>query len=169
VSARCRFPTAGCRFDLRRRVAPLTTPHTRKPLDSPELAETANLALVRDYLAALEAGEAGPPLARFFTANAVQVEFPNRLNPHGGRSDLATMLERSLQGKQLLQSQEYRVRSAIAHADRVAVEADWTGTLAIPAAGLPAGGVMRAHFAMFFECVEGKIHRQHNYDCFEPW
>jgi ketosteroid isomerase-like protein len=138
-------------------------------MDTPNSAEAANLALVREYLAALEVGEAGASLGRFFTPDATQVEFPNRLNPGGGRSDLATMLERSVQGKQLLQSQEYRVRSAIARGDRVAVEADWTGTLAIPLAGLPAGGTMRAHFAMFFECVYGRIHRQHNYDCFEPW
>jgi len=141
-------------------------------MDSPHSADTANLALVREYLEALEAleaGEAGPPLGRFFTADAIQVEFPNRLNPGGGRSDLATMLERSLQGKQLLRSQAYRVVTAIARGDRVAVEAEWTGTLAIPAAGLPAGGTMRAHFAMFFECAEGRIRRQHNYDCFEPW
>lgn len=138
-------------------------------MDSPDSAGTANLALVRAYLEALGAGEAGPSLRRFFTPDAMQVEFPNRLNPGGGRSDLATMLERSIQGKQLLHSQEYRVVTAIARGDRVAVEAEWTGTLAVPAAGLPAGGTMRAHFAMFFECAEGKIHRQRNYDCFEPW
>lgn len=138
-------------------------------MDSSDSADTANLALVLEYLAALAAGEAGPSLRRFFTPDAIQVEFPNRLNPGGGRSDLATMLERSLQGKQLLQSQEWRVISAIAGGDRVAVEADWSGTLANPVAGLPAGGTMRAHFALFFELVEGRIHRQHNYDCFEPW
>jgi ketosteroid isomerase-like protein len=138
-------------------------------MDSPDSADTSNLALVREYLAALGAGEAGPSLRRFFTPDATQVEFPNRLNPGGGRSDLATLLERSLQGKRLLRSQEYRVISAIAGGGRVAVEADWTGTLAIPVAGLPAGGTMRAHFALFFELVEGRIHRQRNYDCFEPW
>ena len=138
-------------------------------MDFTASTEETNLALVCDYLEALEAGEAGAPLARFFTSDAIQVEFPNRLNPRGGQSDLATMLERSVQGKQLLQSQEYRIRSAIARGDRVAVEAEWSATLVIAVGGLPAGSVMRAHFAMFFECTEGRIRRQHNYDCFEPW
>lgn len=134
-----------------------------------EASDAANLALVREYLSALERGEVGAALARFFTPDAVQVEFPNRLNPNGGRSDLATMLERSERGKALLQSQRYVVGSAIARDSVVAVEAEWSATLAVPVGTIPAGGSMRAHFAMFFEFVDGKIHRQRNYDCFEPW
>ena len=42
-------------------------------------------------------------------------------------------------------------------------------TLAVPVASLPAGGVMRARFAMFFECKGGKIWRIRNYNCSEPW
>lgn len=134
-----------------------------------EAFEAANLALVREYLSALEQGETGEALARFFTPDAIQVEFPNRLNPNGGRSDLATMLERSERGAQLLQSQRYVVGSAVARDSVVAVEAEWSATLAVPVGTIPAGGSMRAHFAMFFEFVDGKIHRQRNYDCFEPW
>ena len=134
-----------------------------------EASDAANLALVREYLSALEAGEVGGALSRFFTPDAVQEEFPNRLNPNGGQSDLATMLERSARGAQLLQSQCYVVGSAIARDSVVAVEAEWSATLAVPVGAIPADGSMRAHFAMFFEFVDGKIHRQRNYDCFEPW
>ena len=134
-----------------------------------EASDAANLALVRAYLSAIEGGEAGAALARFFTPDAVQEEFPNRLNPNGGRSDLATMLERSERGKQLLESQRYVVGSAIARDSAVAVEAEWSGTLAVPVGTIPAGGSMRARFAMFFELADGKIRRQRNYDCFEPW
>jgi len=35
--------------------------------------------------------------------------------------------------------------------------------------GLPAGQTMTARFAMFFEMRDGKIARDHTYDCFEPW
>jgi ketosteroid isomerase-like protein len=128
-----------------------------------ESSEAANLALVREYLSALERGEAGGALARFFTEDAIQEEFPNRLNPNGGRSD------RSERGRQLLQSQRYVVRSAIVRGSEVAVEAEWSATVAVAVGTIPAGGSMRAFFAMFFECAEGKIRRQRNYDCFEPW
>ncbi|HEX7069986.1 MAG TPA: nuclear transport factor 2 family protein [Rhodothermales bacterium] len=131
--------------------------------------EQSNLAIVRDYLAALERGEVGDALARFFTEDAVQVEFPNRLNPAGQQSDLSTMLARSVQGQHVLSSQRYEIVSEVAQGERVAVEARWTGTLAIQMGSLTAGSEMKAHFAMFFEFRDGRIARQHNYDCFEPW
>lgn len=131
--------------------------------------EAANLALLRSYLAALEAGAIGDDLARFFTADAEQVELPNRLNPKGGRSDLATMLARAEQGRALLRAQRYVVHRAVARGSVVAMEAEWTGILAVPLGSLAAGSEMRAHFAMFFDIVDGRIRAQRNYDCFEPW
>lgn len=131
--------------------------------------EAVNLATVRAYLEALEAGAAGEALARFFAPDARQVELPNRLNPNGGDSDLPTLLRRAEQGRKLLRSQSYQIRSEVAQGSRVAVEALWTGTLAVPLGTLAAGATMTAHFAMFFELSEGRIRVQRNYDCFEPW
>jgi len=51
----------------------------------------------------------------------------------------------------------------------VAIELEWIGVLAIPIASIPAGGEMRAHFAIFLEFRDGKIVRQRNYDCFVPF
>jgi ketosteroid isomerase-like protein len=131
--------------------------------------EAANLATIRAYLEALQDGAVGDALSRFFTSDAEQVELPNRLNPTGGVSDLPTLLRRAEQGKRLLRSQHYEVRSEIAHFDRAAIEAAWTGVLAVPLGSLPAGAAMKAHFAMFFELRDGRIRSQRNYDCFEPW
>lgn len=131
--------------------------------------EAANLATVRSYLAAIEAGAVGEALARFFTADAAQIELPNKLNPHGGQSDLSTMLKRAEQGRNILLRQSYEVRSELAQDSRVAVEALWSGVLAVPFGSLPAGANMTAHFAMFFEFKNGLICSQRNYDCFEPW
>jgi len=130
---------------------------------------SSNLALIRAYLSALEAGAVDDELARFFCSDVVQVEHPNKLNPGGGRSDLRTILARAKQGKALLKSQSYDVCSHIAEGSRVAVEALWTGVLAVPFGALAAGDRMRAHFAMFFEIVDGRIAFQRNYDCFETW
>jgi ketosteroid isomerase-like protein len=131
--------------------------------------ESENISVVRAYLAAVESGATGDDLAQFFTADAIQTELPNRLNPHGGQSNLSTILLRAEQGQRLLRAQRFEVRSELAHDAKVAVEALWTGTLAAPFGELTAGAAMRAHFAMFFELEDGRIKLQRNYDCFEPW
>jgi len=131
-------------------------------------AESANIALIRDYLAAIESGEIGNA-TRFFTPAIRQIELPNKLNPNGGESDLPTMLERAEQGKKVIRQQKYAIVTALAQGDRVALEARWEGVLAIPFGSLDAGATMVAHFAMFFEFVNGRIRLQRNYDCFEPW
>lgn len=132
-------------------------------------AEQAPLDLVRAYLAAIESGEAAKRMREFFTEDILQIELPNRLNPNGQQSDLASMLQRSEMGKKVLTHQHYEIISAIAQGNRAAIEALWTGTLAVPFGALSAGSEMKAHFAMFFEFREGKIALQRNYDCFEPW
>ena len=34
---------------------------------------------------------------------------------------------------------------------------------------IPAGGKMRANFGVFLQFRGGRIARQHNYDCFDPF
>lgn len=126
-----------------------------------------HLSLAREYVAALERGEAGEALRRFFTPDFQQIEYPNRLNPKGQQSDLASTLERSERGKGLMKSQRYEILNAVADEDSVAVEVHWTGVLAREVPGLP--GEMRANFAFFLDFRDGKIARQRNYDSFEPW
>ena len=124
---------------------------------------------IRGYLQDLAAGATGERLAAYFTPDALQIELPNRLNPNGGKSDLPTLLVRAEQGQKVLRSQSYDVTSVVATGNQIAVEALWVGVLAIPLGSLKAGAEMKAHFAMFFELENGKIHRQRNYDCFQPW
>jgi ketosteroid isomerase-like protein len=99
----------------------------------------------------------------------VQVEFPNRLVPEGATRDLAALREAAVRGSKVMTAQRYEVLNAIASGDQVAVEANWIGTLAVPFGSIPAGGEMRARFAIFLTFRDGKIVRQHNYDCFDPW
>jgi ketosteroid isomerase-like protein len=131
--------------------------------------QEANIEKARRYLAAIEAGATGEALAAFFTSDVIQEEFPNRLMPNGAKRDLTTLLEGAERGQQVLTAQSYEVRSALASGDQVALEVLWTGTLAIPVGSLPAGGVMRARFAVFLEFRGGKIASQRNYDCYDPF
>ncbi|HWK48954.1 MAG TPA: nuclear transport factor 2 family protein [Steroidobacter sp.] len=133
------------------------------------VTEDMNLTTVRTYLHDLQNGATGDALAKFFTADAVQIELPNKLNPHGGRSDLTTILDRAAVGQRLLQRQSYEILSEVAHGQRVAIEAKWSAVLAVPLDSLPIGSTLTAHFAIFFELRDGLICSQRNYDCFEPW
>jgi ketosteroid isomerase-like protein len=132
-------------------------------------AKDQNIHLVRTYLNALQTGEAGDALRRFFTEDVQQVEMPNQLNSRGQQSDLEQILQRSRQGLKVLQRQQYEIVSEIAQDDRVAVEARWSGVLAITLGTLAAGTEMKASFAMFFRFRDGRIALQRNYDCFDPW
>lgn len=127
------------------------------------------IAFARRYLAALEAGATGDALAAFFTPDVVQEEFPNRLVPTGARRDLGALLDGAVRGQKVMTAQRYELLHAVASGDRVALEVQWTGTLAVPVGALPAGGEMRARFAVFLDLRDGRIAAQRNYDCFDPF
>jgi ketosteroid isomerase-like protein len=127
-----------------------------------------NLSRALAYLAALESGDTEAALG-YLAADVIQEEFPNRLVPHGATRNLDEMREGARRGKQVMRSQRFEILSMMSDGDRVALEVQWTGTLAIPLGTLPADGQMRARFGVFLTFREGLIVRQHNYDCFDPW
>jgi ketosteroid isomerase-like protein len=131
--------------------------------------DSPNVALARRYLRAIERGAQMDDPPAFFTDDFEFEEKPNTLVPAGARRDLAGMRAAAERGSKAVVSQRYDVRSAIAHGDHVALEVLWTGVLAVPLGSIPAGGEMRAHFAMFLDFRDGRIARQRNYDCFEPF
>jgi ketosteroid isomerase-like protein len=131
------------------------------------------LRLARDYLNSIGLDSTGREdelgSLRFFADDVVQIEFPNRLLPNGATRDLAALRDAAERGSKVMSAQRFEVVNAIASGDQVAVEALWTGTLAVPLGSIPVGGQMRARFAIFLTYRDGKIVRQHNYDCFDPW
>jgi len=130
--------------------------------------EAEHLDLARRYLRSIEEGTSGD-VAAFFAPDVVAQWYPHKLAPKGMTADLAAMRAASERGKTLMTRQTYEVRNALAAGDQVALEILWVGVLAVPFETIPAGGEMRAHFAMFLEFRDGKIIHQRNYDCFEPW
>jgi ketosteroid isomerase-like protein len=133
------------------------------------MTTTDNLAIARKYLEALESGAEGGALAEFFTEDVVQEEFPNRLSPIGAHRDLQGLLDAARRGKKILRAQKFEIRNAVSEGDTVALEVLWSGLLAVPVDTLLADTEMRAHFSVWLEFKDGKIRRQHNYDCFDPW
>lgn len=128
-----------------------------------------NLRIVRRYLEAIERGAPFEEVGSYFAPDVVQREFPNQLVPAGATRGLAELAEAAARGRNVVSSQRYEIRSAIAMGDRVAIEARWTGVLAVPFGRIPAGGELTAHFGVFFQLRGGLILSQHNYDCFDPW
>ena len=126
-----------------------------------------HLALARQYLKAIESGASAEEMARFFAPEVIVEIFPSKFFPNGSRSNLDEIRAAANRGKKAMASQTYAVRNALASGDQVALEIDWTGTLAIPFQTIPAGGQMRAHFAAFLQFKDGKIVSQRNYDCYE--
>jgi ketosteroid isomerase-like protein len=100
----------------------------------------------------------------------IQEEFPNAFLPEGARRRLDELRDAAARGRKVMASQTFEILNMVASGDTVVVEANWTGTLAVPLGEkTPAGSVMRARFAQFFELRDGKIVKQRNYDCFYPW
>ena len=97
----------------------------------------------------------GAALADFFAPDVVHEELSNRLAPEGARQRLDGILESAERGQKVVSAQQYQVRIETASGERVAMEVVWTGTLAVPLASLPAGGTMRAHFAVFLDFRDG--------------
>jgi len=132
--------------------------------------EETNLAAVHRFFAAMRDGADPAVTATFFCDDVVQEEFPNAFLPNGATRDLKELKEAAARGRKVMSSQSFEILNAFAHGDTVAVEAAWSGTLAVPIGEkTPAGTVMRARFAQFFQLRDGRIAAQRNYDCFYPW
>ena len=129
---------------------------------------SSNLEKVRRYLKAIEDGEF-TPIQELFAADALMVQYPNRIYPQGLSASVSRMAEAFEKGRKLLSKQKYEIKNELVTGDCVAVEVLWVGKLAISFGSLQAGSEMRAHSAMFFEFKDGKIVSQKNYDCFVPW
>ena len=132
--------------------------------------EESNLETVRSFFAAMQNGGEPSTAASFYSEGVIQEEFPNAFLPGGARRTLADLKEAAARGRKAMASQTFEILNAFASGLFVAVEAAWSGTLAIPLGEkTPAGSVMRARFAQIFEFRDGKIVAQRNYDCFYPW
>jgi ketosteroid isomerase-like protein len=141
---------------------------TRIPT-APGAAASATLLLIERYLTAIEQGATGAALAQFYDPAVSQEEFPNRLMPNGARRGLAEILAAAESGQKVLTAQSYEVLNALVQGDEVALEMQWSGTLAVPFGALAAGDDMRARISSFITLRDGRIISQRSYDCFEPW
>jgi ketosteroid isomerase-like protein len=121
------------------------------------------------YLKAIENDVSFDELSKFFADDVVQHEFPNQLVKAGAVRRLSELREASERGRGVVAWQRYEIRNTIEAGDWVALEVTWTAALKVPIGSLPAGGEMKANFGVFLQFRDGRIVRQHNYDCFDPF
>ena len=127
------------------------------------------LEVAKQYLSRLSHGAEPEELDSFFAPDVVYEEFPNRLRPNGATGDLQAMKQARARGRALLKAARFELVNAVAGDGKVAMEVIWTGTVRDAAGPFTAGQSMRARFALFMEFRDGRIVRQRNYDCFDPW
>ena len=136
------------------------------------------LHVAKQYLSRLSDGAGPEELDSFFAPDAILEEFPNRLRPNGAAGNLQAMKEARARGLALLKAERFELVNAVAGNDQVAMEVPraarrprmiWTGTVRDAAGPFAAGHALRARFALFMEFRDGRIVRQRNYDCFDPW
>ena len=131
--------------------------------------ESKNIETAKNYLRAIEEGVDFDMLAAFFTPDVVQQEYPNQLVRAGAERRLEHLREAALRGRDVVASQRYQVRNVVASGPWVALEVTWRALLKVAIGSIPVGGEIRANFGVFLEFRDGKIARQHNYDCFDPF
>ena len=130
---------------------------------------TENEKLVLDFLKMVETRQSIGELDSFDHPEIEQVEYANSITKITTTRKLKDLKDGAERGKKVLTKEAYDVKSLVSFENTVLLECTWRGTLAIPIGNIPAGGQMVAHFAEVFEFKEGKIFRQRNYDCFEPF
>lgn len=127
-------------------------------------------ALIREFVKATETFQLTATVAqRILHEKYQQVEYPNLLNKKGQTSDLAETLSRMLAAPMILKSQTYDISSITECANRLIMEARWSGEMKIDAGPLKAGQRLKAFFCMVFEFKDEKIFAIRNYDCFEAF
>ena len=127
------------------------------------------LEVAKQYLSRLSDGAEPEELDRFFAPDVAYEEFPNRLRPNGATGDLHAIKQARARGRALLTAERFELVNAVAGDGQVAMEVIWTGTVRDAVGPFAAGQSLRARFALFMEFRDGRIVRQRNYDCFDPW
>jgi hypothetical protein len=130
---------------------------------------TQNERIVFEFLKTLESRKSAEELERFYHPDVVQIEYPNAVTKHTTIRDIDELKAGADKGQKLFSKEDYEIKKLYSFENTVILEAIWTGTLAISIGNISTGDQVVAYFAQFLEFKEGKIYRQRNYDCFEPF
>ncbi len=137
-----------------------------QPAAGPRLS---NFDIARLYLEALSSRATPDEIGQFFAPEAAQEEFPHRFLETTVRRGFAGILEARSGALTRFGSQRYELTGATGGGSQVAMEVRWKGSVATPGEGFTEGQELDAGIAIFLKFEDGKIVRERNYACFEPW
>lgn len=129
----------------------------------------ANEKVVVEFLKMVENRQSSSELEKFYHPEIQQIEFPNAIVKTTAFRNLQDLKIGSEKGKAIMSKENYEIKKLYSIENIVILEAVWTGTVSVNIGNLKIGENMKAYFAQFFEFKDGKIYKQRNYDCFEPF
>jgi ketosteroid isomerase-like protein len=128
------------------------------------------IELVREYFALICRFSSDPEeFARYALPTAQWVEYPNAITPTTQTRDAAATMRGAEAGKKLLARQTIEIGNWFEAGEQMLVEALWTGEVGVDAGKFRKGQTLTAHIGMVFRFENGKIVRQVNYDCYDPF
>jgi hypothetical protein len=103
-------------------------------MDTQDLIERA-----KAFMRAVASGAPAQEIEAFYALDAVEEEFPNRLLPNGAVRNLEALREAGKKGRKVMSAQTIEIVNAVGTGQCVAIEAIWTGTLAVGMGSLKPG------------------------------
>lgn len=97
-------------------------------------------------------------------------EFPNLITKHVNNRNIEDIQAGLKSARKLLKSQKYDIQNIMESGNNyVIVEAVWKGEIMVDAGHIKKNQVLTANICLVFEIKDGRIYRQRNYDCYEPF
>jgi ketosteroid isomerase-like protein len=124
-------------------------------------ADDARSVVERYYATVADLGASTESLRELLHPDLRVVEHPNAIHPQGTVRDRDAVIAAYEDGKGMLSDQSFELDELLVYGDRVAVRANWRGTLA-------AGAMLEARVAAFLTVVDGRIIELDTYDCYSP-
>lgn len=127
------------------------------------------LSIVQEYLKSIEVKKDVDKILEFYHPQIEQIEYPNLIVKNKTIRNLEEIKQAYERGKQLLQKETYKIKNSYSDENTIIIEAEWIGVLNITVGNKKQGDMIKANFAQIYEFDQGRIIRQRNYDCFEPF
>ncbi len=133
--------------------------------EAPLEPKGSNFEIARSFLEALGARADDETIARFYAADAVQDEFPNRLRQGGAHRDLQGIKRARSRSLALMAFENYELKGATGGGSQVALEVAWSGVVGEGMGLFTAGQKLETRLGIFLKFRDGLIVVQRNYDC----